>query len=443
MPATGAETRPPSSGAQISVYAQGLAIQGNYIGRPPERPASRCTGVDGANIQGNAITDGAKAIDFGSTDSNSAVHIKANAFGTSFSVAAIAGTIPADAVIELPSLGTGYGIVPDAAGVFQFPDSAISVGGVPITHTLLNEITGTYGPNLLSNPDFSSTADWSTSSPGAGMLASNPPTFTSINTDSQDGSGTCANVVCDGTEFYEGIAQTVTGLAVNTTYAYQCYVKTVSGTNPQGVMLAVYDATNSIHFTNEYILAGSDAAWQPLVVQFTTGATGPVTVYVVIRDDSAAACTFRASNAYLGTYTGYASTSALGAETTRAETAEALALPKAGGTLTGWIAPAVTALTFGSSVAVNAALGNAFSLTLTASTGTLANPTNPVDGQLIRIRVTQGSGGSFTLAYGSAYDFGTAGSPTLSTAAGKVDVLVFEYVASISKWCYVAAGLGY
>ena len=112
--------------------------------------------------------------------------------------------------------------------------------------------------------------------------------------------------------------------------------------------------------------------------------------------------------------------------------------------MTGWLAPSVSALTFGSSVAVNAALGNAFSLTLTASTGTLANPANPVDGQLIRVRVTQGSGGSFTLAYGTAYDFGAAGAPTLSTAAGKVDVLAFEYVASISKWCFTGSGgLGY
>lgn len=118
-------------------------------------------------------------------------------------------------------------------------------------------------------------------------------------------------------------------------------------------------------------------------------------------------------------------------------------LPQAGGTMTGWLAPAVVALTFGTTIAVNAALGNAFSLTLTASTGTLANPTNPVDGQVIRFRITQGTGGSFTLAYGTAYDFGTASAPTLSTAAGKVDIAAFEYVASISKWCYLGSGLGY
>lgn len=116
-----------------------------------------------------------------------------------------------------------------------------------------------------------------------------------------------------------------------------------------------------------------------------------------------------------------------------------------GATFPAYVAPAAAGLTFVGSgtTLVNAALGNAFGLTLTASTTTLGNPSNPVDGQVIRFRITQGSGGSFTLAYGTAYDFGTAGSPTLSTAAGKVDILAFEYVASISKWCCLGSGLGF
>jgi hypothetical protein len=114
-----------------------------------------------------------------------------------------------------------------------------------------------------------------------------------------------------------------------------------------------------------------------------------------------------------------------------------------GGTLTKYLAPAVATLTYASTIVVNAALGNAFNLTLTASTGTLENPTNPVDGQIIRFRVKQGSGGSFTLSYGTAYGFGAAGKPTLSKTAGDTDILGFEYVAGISKWCFLGAGLGY
>lgn len=115
----------------------------------------------------------------------------------------------------------------------------------------------------------------------------------------------------------------------------------------------------------------------------------------------------------------------------------------AGATFTGYLAPAVSTLTFGTTIALNAALGNVFAITLTASTGTLSNPTNPVDGQAIRVRVIQDATGSRTLAFGTAYDFGTAGAPTLTTTASKVDILGFEYVASLTKWCYLGAGLGF
>jgi hypothetical protein len=115
-----------------------------------------------------------------------------------------------------------------------------------------------------------------------------------------------------------------------------------------------------------------------------------------------------------------------------------------GATLPDYLAPAVVTLSFVGSgtTLVNAASGNDFRLTLTASTTTLGNPSNPVDGQTIKSQITQGTGGSFTLAYGSAYDFGAAGSPTLSTTAAKVDVLGFVYNAALSKWIYLGSALG-
>lgn len=129
--------------------------------------------------------------------------------------------------------------------------------------------------------------------------------------------------------------------------------------------------------------------------------------------------------------------------------AEAASVPRAGGTMTGALAPAVSALTFAGTVAVNAALGNAFALTLTASTATLGTPSNPVDGQVIRVRVIQDTTGGRTLAYSSAYDFGAAGAPALSSGPNKVDILGFEYVATVvngsalNKWCYLGSGLGF
>lgn len=114
-----------------------------------------------------------------------------------------------------------------------------------------------------------------------------------------------------------------------------------------------------------------------------------------------------------------------------------------GGTLAEYLAPAAATLTYATTITVNAALANAFNLTLTGNT-TLSNPTNPGDGQVIRFRITQGSGGSHTVSWGTAYDFATGSAPTLSTTAGKVDIVAFEYVASISKWaCLNSGGLGY
>ena len=114
-----------------------------------------------------------------------------------------------------------------------------------------------------------------------------------------------------------------------------------------------------------------------------------------------------------------------------------------GATFTGYVAPAAFALTFGASIAVDASKGNSFNLTLTASTGTVANPTNAIDGQVIRFCISQDGTGNRTVAWGSAYDFGTAGTPTLSTTASKVDIIGFAYVASITKWCFMGSGLGF
>ena len=109
-------------------------------------------------------------------------------------------------------------------------------------------------------------------------------------------------------------------------------------------------------------------------------------------------------------------------------------IASATGTLTQYIAPAVVALTGASSTTVNAALGNDFRLTLTSSSWTIANPTNPVDGQRIDFQLTQDGTGSRTVAWDTAYDFGATGAPTLTTTASKVDIGGFIYNSALSKW---------
>lgn len=116
-------------------------------------------------------------------------------------------------------------------------------------------------------------------------------------------------------------------------------------------------------------------------------------------------------------------------------------LAAGGGTMGGALAPAVVTLAqAGGTVAVNAGLGNAFNLTIGGS-WTISNPSNPADGQVIRFRFT--SGGANVTSWDTDYDFGAGTAPALSVTASDVDIVAFEYVASISKWCCLGSGLGY
>ena len=115
-----------------------------------------------------------------------------------------------------------------------------------------------------------------------------------------------------------------------------------------------------------------------------------------------------------------------------------------GGNFGSGYSPAVVPLSqAGGSVAVNASQGNVFTLTLSASGWQIANPTSPVgDGQVIRFRLTQDGHGSRTIAWGSAFNWGSNGgtpnnAPALSTTPNGTDILSFEYVASMSQWCFL------
>ncbi|HEV2412200.1 MAG TPA: hypothetical protein VGS28_00110 [Candidatus Saccharimonadales bacterium] len=109
-----------------------------------------------------------------------------------------------------------------------------------------------------------------------------------------------------------------------------------------------------------------------------------------------------------------------------------------GAAFTGSVTAGVVALTDGVNIALNASLGNTFTVTI-AGSRTLSNPSNPTDGQRIIVAVTQGTGGSFTLSYGNLYEFSAnLPSPTLSTTAGMTDYLGFIYNAVSGKWRFLA-----
>lgn len=85
-------------------------------------------------------------------------------------------------------------------------------------------------------------------------------------------------------------------------------------------------------------------------------------------------------------------------------------------------------------ILVDATAGSLFRVTL-AGDRLLANPTSPSDGQMLMFEITQGAGGNHTLSLDTKYHFGTdLISVTLSTAAGKTDRLLAQYVQSRDQW---------
>jgi len=86
----------------------------------------------------------------------------------------------------------------------------------------------------------------------------------------------------------------------------------------------------------------------------------------------------------------------------------------------------ITALSDGSTIAVDLSLNNHFSVTLGGNRA-LGNPSNIVAGTSGSIFITQDGTGSRTLSYSSYYDFAGGTAPTLTTTASKIDRI--DYIA--------------
>ena len=113
-----------------------------------------------------------------------------------------------------------------------------------------------------------------------------------------------------------------------------------------------------------------------------------------------------------------------------------------GDTMGGYLAPAVTALSDGDSVSINAADGNDFTWPLGGSSHTLAAPSNPRAGQKITVEIDYG--GSYTPEFASGaggFDFGTAGQPSWTATDGEGDLVAFRYSGTSDTW-WLAGFLG-
>ena len=76
------------------------------------------------------------------------------------------------------------------------------------------------------------------------------------------------------------------------------------------------------------------------------------------------------------------------------------------------------------------AAANAYHL-LTENT-TFAAPSNAVEGAIISVEIAQpGSGGPYTVAWNTIYEFAASTAPTMTATASKTDILSFRYNGSI------------
>jgi hypothetical protein len=100
----------------------------------------------------------------------------------------------------------------------------------------------------------------------------------------------------------------------------------------------------------------------------------------------------------------------------------------------------VTVLTStGASIAINLALSNNFSHTMTQNT-TLAAPSNAVAGTSGQIAFTQAAGSSFTLAFNAQWVATDGSVPTISTTHGTVNLLSYYIVDSTHVWFVLNKG---
>jgi hypothetical protein len=89
-------------------------------------------------------------------------------------------------------------------------------------------------------------------------------------------------------------------------------------------------------------------------------------------------------------------------------------------------------LTDGASIDWDTSVGFNAKVTL-AGNRAMNNPTNLQDGLTYTLKITQDATGSRTLTWGSVFDWGNVGTPTLSTGAGKVDFAFGIYSSDTEK----------
>ena len=111
--------------------------------------------------------------------------------------------------------------------------------------------------------------------------------------------------------------------------------------------------------------------------------------------------------------------------------------------MTGPIIPAVVSLTDAATIAVNATLGNQFTVTI-AGNRVLGNPTGARNGQLLWFVITQDGTGGRSLTFDTKYRFGDEiPNALIATGAGKKTHIGVRYHQSDDKFDVVAFASNY
>ena len=180
--------------------------------------------------------------------------------------------------------------------------------------------------------------------------------------------------------------------------------------------------------TADHILQWNEAG-TALVNAAVTDLSGTVVTAfaATLLDDTTAAAARTTLGAVIGT-----DVQAYDADTAKTDVVQTFSVSQRG---------AVTALTSsGASIAVNLALSNNFSHTLTENT-TLAAPTNVVAGQSGVITFTQHASSPKTLAYNSFWKFPGGTVPTLTASNSAVDVFTYFVNAAGYATCQLLKGI--
>ncbi len=96
-------------------------------------------------------------------------------------------------------------------------------------------------------------------------------------------------------------------------------------------------------------------------------------------------------------------------------------------------------------IATDADESNIFIVTLTTDCPcTLSTPTNPTNGQIATWEIIQATAGNETLAYSSAFAFGSVvTTPTITVTANKRDFITALYNSTTTKWYVLYVTQGY